>query len=122
MLNTKFKDFVDQLNEDSMNPDTNRDMLGLKDESLPNPTNVNDYFRSKNRTDVAPENIPYPLEQINNMASNAFISIQNIEEILKLAKTNAVIKDKTLIDVVEKKVIKLKKDIVDIDILSTKIK
>ena len=56
------------------------------------------------------------------MASNAFISIQNIEEILKLAKTNAVIKDKTLIDVVEKKVIKLKKDIVDIDILSTKIK
>jgi len=122
MLNTKFKDFVDQLNEDSINPDTNRDMLGLKDESLPNPTNVNDYFRSKNRTDVAPENIPYPLEQINNMASNAFISIQNIEEILKLAKTNAVIKDKTLIDVVEKKVIKLKKDIVDIDILSTKIK
>ena len=122
MLNTKFKDFVDQLNEDSINPDTNRDMLGLKDESLPNPTNVNDYFRSKNRTDVAPENIPYPLEQMNNMASNAFISIQNIEEILKLAKTNAVIKDKTLIDVVEKKVIKLKKDIVDIDILSTKIK
>ena len=122
MLNTKFKDFVDQLNEDSINPDTNRDMLGLKDESLPNPTNVNDYFRSKNRSDVAPENIPYPLEQIDNMASNAFIAIQNIEEILKMAKTNAIIKDKTLIDVIEKKVLKLKKDIVDIDILSTKIK
>mgnify|MGYP003108684717 FL=1 len=122
MLNTKFKDFVQQLNEDDMIPDTKRDMLGLKDESLPNPTNVNDYFRSKERTDVAPENVPYPLGEVSNMTSNAFIALQNLEGLLKIAKTNAVIKDKTLIDVVEKKVLKLKKDIVDIDFLSTKIK
>ena len=122
MLNTKFKDFVQQLNEDDMIPDTKRDMLGLKDESLPNPTNVNDYFRFKERTDVAPENVPYPLGEVSNMTSNAFIALQNLEGLLKIAKTNAVIKDKTLIDVVEKKVLKLKKDIVDIDFLSTKIK
>jgi len=122
MQKVKFKDFVYQINEDEMKPDSDRQILGLKDESLPQANNVNDYFRSKQRTDVAPENIPYPLEQVSNMTSNAFISIQNIEEIVKLAKTNAVIKDKDLLDVIEKKARKLKKEIVEIDILSTKIK
>ena len=105
-----------------MIPDSGRSVLGLKDESLPQATNVNDYFRSKERSDVSPENIPYPLEQVPNMTSNAFISIQNIEEIIKLAKTNAVIKDKDLLDLIEKKALRLKKEIVDIDILSSKIK
>lgn len=122
MLNTKFIDFVQQINEDAIEPTTKRDMLGLKDESLPQASNVNDYFRSKERSDVAPENIPYPLEQINNMASNAFISLQNMEEILKIAKTNAVIKDKSLIEVLQKKIRRVKKEIVEIDIISNKIK
>ena len=56
------------------------------------------------------------------MASNAFISLQNMEEILNIAKTNAVIKDKSLIEVLQKKIRRVKKEIVEIDIISNKIK
>ena len=79
MLNTKFIDFVQQINEDTMEPDTKRDMLGLKDESLPQATNVNDYFRSKERSDVAPENIPYPLDQINKISQKT-LNRRNINQ------------------------------------------
>ena len=95
---TKFKDFVNLLNEQEYGseimPDVVRDQMGLKTEYPSHPSSVQDIFNKTNRTDIAPENIPYHLNEFDDVVANAFIAIQNLEEHLKLANTNTVIKNK----------------------------
>ena len=122
----KFDDFLTQLNEDigtdNMMPDVQRQQLGLKSEVPAQQTSVSDIFKRNTRTDVAPENIPYPLEKFDNTASEAYVAIQNLEQILKIAKTNDVIKNKKPLDAIGKELLKLKKEIVDISRKVSKIK
>jgi hypothetical protein len=121
-----FNDFLSQLNEDirsdNMIPDSQRQQLGLKSEVPAQQTSVNDMMRRQARTDVAPENIPYPLGQFEDTASEAYVAIQNLEQILKIAKTNEVIKNKKPLDAIGKELINLKKEIVDISRKVSKIK
>lgn len=122
----KFNDFLTQLNEDigtdNMMPDVQRQQLGLKSEVPAQQTSVSDIFKRNTRTDVAPENIPYPLEKFDDTASEAYVAIQNLEQILKIAKTNDVIKNKKPLDAIGKELLKLKKEIVDISRKVSKIK
>ena len=118
----KFNDFVELLREDNMIPDSNRQMMGLKSENEPLATNVNDFFSAIKRNDVSPENIPYPLNEFNNIASDAYIAIQNLENILKIAENNAVIKNQKSIRPVKSDLINMKKEIVDIANKVSKIK
>jgi hypothetical protein len=89
---TKFKDFVKLiLQEDpgqQMMPDVVRDQPGQKTEYPSQPSSVQDIMNKQERSDVAPENVPYPLNEFDNVASNAFIALQNLEELLKIANTN----------------------------------
>ena len=122
----KFNDFLTQLNEDmgtdNMIPDVQRQQLGLKSEVPAQQTSVSDIFKKNIRSDVAPENIPYPLEKFDDTASEAYVAIQNLEQILKIAKTNDVIKNKKPLDAIGKELLKLKKEIVDISRKVSKIK
>jgi len=122
---TKFEDFIKILNEDyseTVIPDVARDQMGLKTEYPSQPSSVQDIFNKNNRSDVAPENIPYPLNDFDNIASNAFIALQNLEELLKIANTNEVIKNKKPLDSIGKEIVKLKGNIVDITKKVSKIK
>ena len=122
---TKFEDFIKILNEDyseTIIPDVARDQMGLKTEYPSEPSSVQDIFNKNNRSDVAPENIPYPLNDFDNIASNAFIALQNLEELLKIANTNEVIKNKKPLDSIGKEIVKLKGNIVDITKKVSKIK
>ena len=122
---TKFEDFIKILNEDyseTIIPDVARDQMGLKTEYPSEPSSVQDIFNKNNRSDVAPENIPYPLNDFDNIASNAFIALQNLEELLKIANTNEVIKNKKPLDSISKEIVKLKGNIVDITKKVSKIK
>ena len=122
---TKFEDFIKILNEDyseTIIPDVARDQMGLKTEYPSEPSSVQDIFNKNNRSDVAPENIPYPLNDFDNIASNAFIALQNLEELLKIANTNEVIKNKKPLDSISKEIVKLTGNIVDITKMVSKIK
>jgi len=110
----KFNDFVRLLEEQDMIPDSNRQVSGMATENEPLATNVNDFFSSIQRKDVSPENIPYPLNEFDSVASDAYIAIQNLENILKIAETNAVIKNKNSIRPIMGELMDLKKEIVDI--------
>jgi hypothetical protein len=113
----KFEDFVNVLKEDygqEMMPDVVRDQQGLKTDYPPQATSVKDIMNQKYRSDVAPENMPYPLNDFEQIASDAFISIQNLENLLKIAKTNEVIKNKQPLDSLSKELVNIKKQIVDI--------
>ena len=109
----KFKDLIKVLEEDYDNdptiPDVVRDQTGIANEYSPEKSSVSDIMARNNRSDVAPENIPYPLNEFDDVATNAYTSIQNLEELLKIAKTNAVIKNKKPLDPISKELIKLKK-------------
>jgi len=118
----KFNDFVKILEEQDMIPDSNRQVMGMKSMDEPLATNVNDFFSQVYRSDVAPENIPYPLNEFDNVASNAYIAIQNLESILKIAEGNAVIKNKKPLKPISKELVNLKKEIVDITKKVSKIK
>lgn len=118
----KFNDFVKLLEEQDMIPDSNRQVMGMKSMDEPLATNVNDFFSQVYRSDVAPENIPYPLNEFDNVASNAYIAIQNLESILKIAEGNAVIKNKKPLKPISKELVNLKKEIVDITKKVSKIK
>ncbi len=74
------------------------------------------------RSDVAPENVPYPLNEFDNVASNAFVALQNLEELLKIANTNEVIKNKKPLDGIGKDIVKMKGHLVDITKKVSKIK
>ena len=76
----------------------------------------------QNRTDIAPENIPYPLNEFDDVASSAFVALQNLEELLKIANTNEVIKNKTPLDSIGKDIVKMKGNLVDITKKVSKIK
>ena len=122
---TKFKDFVKVLEEDSgqeMMPDVVRDQSGQKTEYPSEPSSVRDIFDKQNRTDIAPENIPYPLNEFDDVVANAFVNLQNLEELLKHAGTNAVIKDKTPLKSIGKEIVELKGKLVDISRKVSKIK
>ena len=122
---TKFQDFIKILNEDygqEIMPDVVRDQMGQKTEYPSQPSSVQDIFNKNNRSDIAPENIPYPLNDFDNIASNAFIALQNLEELLKIANTNEVIKNKKPLDSIGKEIVKLKGNIVDIAKKVSKIK
>ena len=122
---TKFQDFIKILNEDygqEIMPDVVRDQMGQKTEYPSQPSSVQDIFNKNNRSDIAPENIPYPLNDFDNIASNAFIALQNLEELLKIANTNEVIKNKKPLDSIGKEIVKLKGNIVDITKKVSKIK
>ena len=96
---TKFDDFIKILNEDygqEMMPDVVRDVSGQKTEYPSQASSVQDIFNKNNRSDVAPENIPYPLNESDDVVANAFIALQNLEELLKIANTNEVIKIRNL--------------------------
>lgn len=110
----KFNDFVRLIEEQDMIPDSNRQVTGMKSENEPMATNVNDFFSTIQRKDVSPENIPYPLNEFDTVASDAYIAIQNLENILKIAETNAVIKNKNSIRPVMDELMDIKKEIVDI--------
>jgi len=110
----KFNDFVRLIEEQDMIPDSNRQVTGMKSENEPMATNVNDFFSTIQRKDVSPENIPYPLNEFDTVASDAYIAIQNLENILKIAETNAVIKNKNSIKPVMEELMDIKKEIVDI--------
>ena len=121
----KFQDFVKVIEEDygqEMMPDVARDQMGLKTEYPSQPSSVQDIMNKQERSDVAPENIPYPLNEFDNVASNAFIALQNLEELLKIANTNTVIKDKTPLDGLGKEIVKLKGNLVEITKRVSKIK
>jgi len=118
----KFNDFVKLLEEQDMIPDSNRQVMGIKSMDEPLATNVNDFFSQVYRKDVAPENIPYPLNEFDNVASNAYIAIQNLESILKMAETNAVIKNKKPLSTISDELVGIKKEIVDITKKVSKIK
>ena len=122
---TKFEDFIKILKEDygqEMMPDVVRDQMGQKTEYLSQPSSVQDIMNKQERSDIAPENIPYPLNDFDNIASNAFIALQNLEELLKIANTNEVIKNKKPLDSISKEIVKLKGNIVDITKKVSKIK
>ena len=133
---TKFEDFVNLLNEQEygsvkvieedygqeMMPDVVRDQMGLKTEYPSQPSSVQDIMNKQQRSDVAPENVPYPLNEFDNVASNAFVALQNLEELLKIANTNEVIKDKTPLDGLGKEIVKLKGNLVEITKKVSKIK
>lgn len=110
----KFDDFVKVIEEDGMIPDVDRQMLGMKTDHPPQQSSVADIMSKNNRSDVAPENIPYPLGEFDNIASNAYIAIQNLEDIIKMAKTNNVIKDKEPLNDISKELIALKKRVVEL--------
>ena len=118
----KFNDFVELLKEDDMIPNSDRQMMGLKSENEPFATNVNDFFSAIQRKDVSPENIPYPLNKFDDISSDAYIAIQNLENILKIAEGNAVIKNQKSIGSLKSNLISLKKEIVDIANKVNKIK
>ena len=122
---TKFEDFIKILNEDyseTIVPDVARDQMGLKTEYPSQPSSVQDIMNKQQRSDVAPENVPYPLNEFDNVASNAFVALQNLEELLKIANTNEVIKDKTPLDGLGKEIVKLKGNLVEITKKVSKIK
>ena len=122
---TKFEDLSKVIKEDysdEMIPDVYRDQLGLKTEYPAGPSNVKDMFNKNKRTDIAPENIPYPLNNFDEVVSNAFVSLQNLENLLKMANTNTVIKDKSPIDKIGKEIVQLKGKLVDISKKVSKIK
>ena len=121
----KFKDFVKVLEEDYGNevmPDVVRDQPGQKTEYPEQASSVRDIFDKNNRTDVAPENVPYPLNEFDDVASNAFVALQNLEELLKIANTNTVIKNKKPLDEIGKDIVKMKGNLVDISKRVGKIK
>jgi len=121
----KFKDFVKVLEEDygnEMMPDVVRDQPGQKTEYPEQASSVRDIFNKNNRTDVAPENVPYPLNEFDDVVAGAFVSLQNLEELLKHAGTNAVIKDKKPLDSIGKEIVELKGRLVDISKKVSKIK
>ncbi len=122
---TKFEDFVKILQEDygqEMMPDVVRDVSGQKTEYPSEPSSVQDIFNKNYRSDVAPENIPYPLNEFDDVAANAFVALQNLEELLKIANTNEVIKNKEPLDDCGKEIVKLKGKLVDISKKVSKIK
>lgn len=122
---TKFEDFVKILQEDygqEMMPDVVRDVSGQKTEYPSQPSSVQDIFNKNYRSDVAPENIPYPLNEFDDVAANAFVALQNLEELLKIANTNEVIKNKEPLDDCGKEIVKLKGKLVDITKKVSKIK
>ena len=121
----KFEDFIKVIKEDygqEIMPDVVRDQMGLKTEYPSQPSSVQDIMNKQQRSDVAPENIPYPLNEFDNVASNAFVALQNLEELLKIANTNEVIKDKTPLDSLGKEIVKLKGNLVEITKKVSKIK
>ena len=121
----KLEDFVKVIKEDAgqeMMPDVVRDQPGQKTEYPSEPSSVRDIFNKQNRTDVAPENVPYPLNEFDDVVAGAFVSLQNLEELRKIANTNTVIKDKKPIDVISKEIIELKGKLVDISKKVSKIK
>jgi len=122
---TKFEDFVKILKEDygqEMMPDVVRDVSGQKTEYPSEPSSVQDIFNKNYRSDVAPENIPYPLNEFDDVAANSFVALQNLEELLKIANTNEVIKNKEPLDDCGKEIVKLKGKLVDISKKVSKIK
>jgi hypothetical protein len=121
----KFQDFIKVIEEDygqEMMPDVVRDQMGLKTEYPSQPSSVQDIMNKQQRSDVAPENVPYPLNEFDNVSSNAFVALQNLEELLKIANTNEVIKDKTPLDGLGKEIVKLKGNLVEITKKVSKIK
>jgi hypothetical protein len=122
---TKFEDFVKLLKEDpgqEMMPDVVRDQPGQKTEYPSQPSSVQDIMNKNNRSDVAPENVPYPLNEFDDVVAGAFVSLQNLEELLKIANTNTVIKDKKPLDSIGKEIVELKGRLVDISKKVSKIK
>jgi len=122
---TKFEDFVKLIKEDpgqEMMPDVVRDQPGQKTEYPSQPSSVRDILSKQQRSDVAPENVPYPLNEFDDVASNAFVALQNLEELLKIANTNAVIKNKNPLDEIGKDIVKMKGNLVDISKRVGKIK
>jgi hypothetical protein len=103
-------------------PDVVRDVSGQKTEYPSEPSSVQDIFNKNYRSDVAPENIPYPLNEFDDVAANAFVALQNLEELLKIANTNEVIKNKEPLDDCGKEIVKLKGKLVDITKKVSKIK
>jgi hypothetical protein len=121
----KFEDFIKILNEDygqEMMPDVVRDVSGQKTEYPSQPSSVQDIFNKNYRSDVAPENIPYPLNEFDDVVANAFIALQNLEELLKIANTNEVIKNKKPLDSIGKEIVEMKGNLVDISKKVSKIK
>jgi len=121
----KFKDFVKVIKEDAgqeIMPDVTRDQPGQKTEYPSQPSSVQDIMSRQNRSDVAPENVPYPLNEFDDVVAGAFVSLQNLEELLKIANTNTVIKDKKPIEGIGKEIVELKGRLVDISKKVSKIK
>jgi NAD-dependent SIR2 family protein deacetylase len=122
---TKFKDFIKVLEEDygqEMMPDVVRDQSGQKTEYPAQASSVRDIFDKNYRTDVAPENIPYPLNEFDDVAANAFIALQNLDELLKVANSNEVIKNKKPLESIGDDIVRLKGKLVDITKKVSKIK
>lgn len=121
----KFEDFIKVIKEDvgqEMMPDVVRDQPGQKTEYPSQPSSVQDIMNKQNRSDVAPENIPYPLNEFDDVVAGAFVSLQNLEELLKHAGTNAVIKNKKPLESIGKEIVELKGKLVDISKKVSKIK
>ena len=121
----KLEDFVKVIKEDAgqeMMPDVTRHQPGQKTEYPSQPSSVQDIMSRQNRSDVAPENIPYPLNEFDDVVASTFVSLQNLEELLKHAGTNTVIKDKKSINGIGKEIVELKGKLVDISKKVSKIK
>jgi len=76
---TKFEEFVKVLEEDygqEMMPDVVRDQSGQKTEYPSQPSSVRDIMNKQQRSDVAPENVPYPLNEFDDVASTAFVALK----------------------------------------------
>ena len=83
---------------------------------------MEDIFNKQNRTDVAPENVPYPLNEFDDIVAGTFVSLQNLEELLKIANTNTFIKNRKPLDSIGKEIVELKGRLVDISKKVSKIK
>ena len=121
----KFEDFIKVIKEDvgqEMMPDVVRDQPGQKTEYPSQPSSVQDIMNKQNRSDVAPENIPYPLNEFDDVVAGAFVSLQNLEELLKHAGTIAVIKNNTLLESFGKEIVELNGKGVDISKKGSNIK
>jgi hypothetical protein len=119
----KFKALTQQLEEDNVMPDVNIVMSpGVDQDYSPSATSQFDMLTKKYASDEAPDLQPYPLNHFTDVASDAFIKISNLVELIKQAKNNPAVKNKLPLAALEKELDNITKEIVEINGKVAKIK
>jgi len=119
----KFKALMQHLKEDGSIPDVNIQLSPGSDQDYsPTTSSQFDMLSKKYASDESPDLQPYPLNHFTDVASDAFIKISNLVELLKQAKNNPVVKNKLPLKTLEKELDRITKEIVDINNKVSKIK